>query len=97
MKTTCIFLKHKLCIKNILYRNVYSYLNRHIGEILSDCQPPKGTTYDSEPRAGKSSKIKWVKSCQISKWKDFQWGLWVLEVTYHFKAGAVNITMNFMI
>ena len=25
--------------------------------------------------------------------KDFQWGLWVLEVTYHFKEGAVNITI----
>jgi len=33
---------------------------------------------------------------QISKWKDFQKGLWVLEqeVTYRFKAGAVNITVN---
>ena len=32
---------------------------------------------------------KWLKSrelSQISYWKDFQWGLWVLEVTYHFKA-----------
>ena len=29
---------------------------------------------------------------QISYWKDFQW---VLEVTYHFKAEAVNITINF--
>ena len=55
--------------------------------------------WDSEPRAGKSSE-KWVKSremSQISKWKDFQQELWVLEVTYHFKAGAVNIRINFMI
>ena len=32
---------------------------------------------------------KWLKSrelSQISYWKDFQWGLWVLEVTYHSKA-----------
>ena len=32
----------------------------------------------------------------ISKWKDFQWGLWVFKVTYHFKAAAVNITINFV-
>ena len=56
---------------------------------------------DSEPRAGKSSK-KWVKSSevsQISKMKDLQLGLLVLEVTYHyvFKDGTVNITINFMI
>ena len=25
--------------------------------------------------------------------KDFQEGLWVLEITYHFKAGGVNITI----
>ena len=38
---------------------------------------------DSEPRARKSSE-KWVKSremSQISKWKNFQQGFWVLEVT----------------
>ena len=36
---------------------------------------------------GKSSEMS-----QISKWKDFQKGLWVLEqeVTYRFKAGAAN-------
>ena len=36
---------------------------------------------------------------QISKWKDFQKGLWVLEqeVTYRFEAGAVNITIYFTI
>ena len=39
---------------------------------------------------------KWLKSrelSQISYGKDFQWGLWVLKVTYHFKAWAVNITI----
>ena len=54
--------------------------------------------WDSEPRAGKSSE-KWVKSremSQISYWKDFQGRLWVLEVTYHFKAEAVDIMINFM-
>ena len=53
--------------------------------------------WDSEPRPEKSNE-KWVKGremSQISYWKDFQWRLWVLEVTYHFKAGAVNITINF--
>ena len=30
----------------------------------------------------------------MSYWKDFQWRLWVLEVTYHFNAGAVNITSH---
>ena len=36
---------------------------------------------------------------QISKWKDFQKGLWILEqeVTYRFEAGAVNITIYFTI
>ena len=57
--------------------------------------------WDSEPKAEKSSE-KWVKSSemsQISKWKDFQKGLWVLEqeVTYRFEAGAVNITIYFTI
>ena len=54
---------------------------------------------DSEPRAGRSSekRVKSHEMSQISKRKDFQQGLWVLEVTYHFKAGAVNITINFMI
>ena len=32
---------------------------------------------------------------QISYWKDFQGRLWVLEVTYHFKAEAVDIMINF--
>ena len=39
------------------------------------------------------SSEKWVKYCemsQISQWEDFQQGLWVLEVTCHFKAGAVK-------
>ena len=51
---------------------------------------------DSEPRPGKSND-KWVKGremSQMSYWKDFQWRLWVLEVTYHFKAGAVNLTSH---
>ena len=50
-------------------------------------------------RAGKSSE-KWVKSremSQISFGGNFQQGLWVLEVTYHLKAAAVNITINFTI
>ena len=61
--------------------------------------PRRQKMRDSEPRAGKSSE-KWVKSSemsQISKWKDFQWRLWVLKVTYRFKVGAVNITANFII
>ena len=54
---------------------------------MSDSEP-------TEPRARKSCD-KWVKShemSQISKWKDFQRRLWVLEVsTCHFKAGDVNM------
>ena len=42
----------------------------------------------SEPGAGKSSE-KGVKRREMSK--DFQLTLWVLEVTYHFNARAVNI------
>ena len=62
---------------------------------MASCKNDFLCTLYSEPRAGKSSE-KWVKSSemsQISYWKDFQWGLWVLEVTHHFKAGAVNITI----
>ena len=45
---------------------------------------------------------KWVKSSEvskISKRKDFQLGLLVLEVTYDyvFKDGTVNIMINFTI
>ena len=63
--------------------------------------PKRQKMWDSEPRAGKSSK-KWVKSSEmshISKWKDIQWVSWVLEVTlwYYCKAEAVNITINFTI
>ena len=38
---------------------------------------------------------KWVKSREMSQMfgKDFKEGLWVLEITYHFKAGGVNITI----
>ena len=50
-------------------------------------------------RAGKSSE-QWVKShemSQISYRGNFQQGLWVLEFTYHIKAAAVNIMINFTI
>ena len=42
----------------------------------------------SEPGAGESSEKK-VKRCEMLK--DFQLGLWVLEVTYHFNASSANI------
>ena len=45
--------------------------------------PKRQKMSDSEPKARKSSE-KWVKSremSQMSKWKNFQQGLWVLEVT----------------
>ena len=47
--------------------------------------PKRQKMWDSEPTAEKSSE-KWVKSREMSKIsykKDFQWGLWGLEVTYH--------------
>ena len=69
-----------------------------IVKYLQTCQPAKGRKimWDSEPKAGKSSE-KWVlksrEMSQISFWKDFQGRLGVLEVAYHFKAEAVNITI----
>ena len=42
----------------------------------------------SEPGAGESSEKK-VKGCEMLK--DFQLGLWVLEVTYHFNTSSANI------
>jgi len=64
------------------------------------CQPPKGKKCKILRELGKVVHEKWVKSremSQISWWKELQWGLWVLEVTYLFKAWEVNITINFMI
>ena len=54
--------------------------------------------WDSEPRAGKSSekRVKSHEMSQISKKKDFQQGLWVLEVIYHLGAGAVKIMINLL-
>ena len=78
--------------------SIYNILSYNFGTF--DLPTPKRQKmWDYESRAGKSSK-KWLKSSemsQISKWKDFQWVSWVLEVTYHFKAGAINITVNFTI
>ena len=62
--------------------------------LVQTCQPPKGKKCEilnlEKSGAGKSSE-KWVKShemSQISYRGDFQWGLWVLEVTYHLKAAG---------
>ena len=59
----------------------------HLKDWFSDTDlpttPKRQKMWDSEPRAGKSSR-EWVKSSevsQISKRKDFQLGLLVLEVT----------------
>ena len=56
---------------------------RELGELVQTCQHPKDKKCDSEPRAGKCSE-KWVKCYEMS-WifslKDFQWRLWVFEVT----------------
>ena len=59
----------------------------------------KAKVWDSKPRAAKSSQkcIKGQERSQISYWKDLHQGLWVLEVTYHFEAAAVNITIKFTI
>ena len=59
----------------------------------------KAKVWDSKPRAAKSSQkcIKSQERSQISYWKDLHRGLCVLEVTYHFEAAAVNITIKFTI
>ena len=68
-------------------------------EHLQTCQPPKGKQCESlsEPELGtvvrKGGKSR--EMSQISYWKGFQWRLWVLEVTCHLNAGAVNITISF--
>ena len=66
------------------------------GLLKAELTPKRQKMRDSEPRPGKSND-KWVKGremSQMSYWKDFQWRLWVLEVTYHFEAGAVNLTSH---
>ena len=67
---------------------------------IANPQKAKLKICETEPKAGKSGE-KWVKShemSQISYRKDLQWGLWVIRSwTHHFKAAAVNITINFTI
>ena len=45
------------------------------------------------PDSGFQANAKIREMSHISKWKDFQWGLWVFNVTYmyHFKAATENI------
>ena len=75
-------------------------LSRHFfsfQECPADLPTPK--RQDSKPRAGKISE-KWVKSCEMSQSpcvRNFcgDYGYW--KSLSHFKAGAVNITINFTI
>ena len=69
-------------------------------EGLQTCQPPKGKQCESllsEPELGtvvrKGEKSRDMS--QISYWKGFQWRLWVLEVTCHLNAGALDNTISF--